>query len=120
MSAITTACLAWRGRQLTEHGKKALLLIWDHASGHRRQAVRTWTREHNHQVRREQMGVRMVVCPLPSKSPWLNPLRPHWVHGERGVVEADAILPAWELAQRVCVSVQCAHEPHFAMPEQVA
>ena len=120
MSAITTACLAWSCLQLTEHGKKALLLIWDHASGHRCQAVRTWIREPNHQVRWEQMGVRMVVCPLPIISPWLNPLQPHCVYGERGVVEADAILPAWELAERVCAYVQCVHEPHFAVPEHVA
>jgi hypothetical protein len=68
----------------------------------------------------EQTGVHIVVCPLPIKSPWLNPLEPHWVHGKRGVVEADGILPAWELADRVCAYFQCAHEPHLTIPEKVA
>jgi hypothetical protein len=120
VSAVTTAFLAWSCRQLTAQGKRALLLIWDHASWPRSQAVRTWIRAHNHQVRREKTGVRIVVCPLPIKSPWLTPLEPHWVHGKRGVVEADGILPAWELADRVCAYFQCAHEPHLAIPEKVA
>ena len=120
VSAITTAFLAWSCCKLTDHGKRALLLIWDNASWHRSQAVRTWIREHNHQVKREKAGVRIVVCPLPIKSPWLNPLEPRWVHGKRGVVEADGILPAWELADRICAYFQCAHEPHLAIPEEVA
>ena len=120
VSAITTAFLAWSCRQLTAQGKRALLLIWDNASWHRSQAVRTWIRAHNHQGKRGKRGVRIVVCPLPIKSPWLNPLEPHWVHGKRGVVEADGILPARELAERVCAYFQCAHEPHLAIPEQVA
>jgi hypothetical protein len=62
----------------------------------------------------------MVVCPLPIKSPWLNPLAPHWGQGQRGVVEADGILPAWELADRVCASFPWAHEPHRASPDEVA
>jgi hypothetical protein len=120
VSAITTAFLAWSCGRLAAQGKGALLLIWDNASWPRSQAVRTWIRAHNHQVQREQTGVRMVVCPLPIKSPWLNPLEPHWVHGTRGVVEADGILPAWELAQRVCDDVQCAHQPYLVIPEKVA
>ena len=120
VSAITTAFLAWSCHQLTDQGKRALLLIWDNASWHRSQAVRTWIRAHNHQVKREQTGVRIVVCPLPVKSPWLNPLEPHWVHGKRGVVEAAGVLPAWELAERVCAYFQCAHESHLAIPEKVA
>jgi len=120
VSAVTTAFLAWSCHQLAAQGKRALLLIWDHASWHRSRAVRTRIRAHNHQVKREQTGVRIVVCPLPVKSPWLNPLEPHGVHGKRGVVEADGILPAWELAERVCASCQCAHEPHLVNPEKVA
>jgi hypothetical protein len=76
-------------RKLTDHGKRALLLIWDNASWHRSQAARTWIRAHNHQVKREKTGVRIVVCPLPIKSPWLNLLEAYWVHGKHGVVEAD-------------------------------
>jgi hypothetical protein len=120
VSAITIAFLAWSCRKLTDQGQQALLLLWDNASWHRSRAVRSWIRAHNHQVKQEQIGVRIVVCPLPIKSPWLNPLEPHWVHGQRGVVEADGILPAWELADRVCAYFHGAHEPHLVIPEKVA
>ena len=42
-------------------------------------------------------GGRIVVCPLPSKSPWLNPIEPQWVHGKRAVSEPDRLLSADEL-----------------------
>ena len=81
VSAVTIAFLAWCCAQLAAQGFTALLLIWDNASWHRSQAVRHWIRQHNQQVKRGAVGVRVVVCPLPSKSPWLNPIEPKWVHG---------------------------------------
>jgi hypothetical protein len=119
VSAITTAFLAWSGHKRTDHGKRALLLIWDHASWPRSQAVRPWSHEHNHQVKRAKTGIRVVVGPWPIQSPWLTPLEPHWVHGKRGVVAADGILPAREVAERVCAYFRGAHEPHLAIPEKV-
>jgi DDE superfamily endonuclease len=120
VSAMTTAFLAWRCAKLAHQGKTALLLVRDNASWHRSAAVRSWIREHNRQVKRWGTGVRLIVCPLPTKSPWLNPLEPRWVHGKRGVVEADGVLSAWELADRACAYFQCPHETHLVISEQVA
>jgi transposase len=120
VSAITTAFLAWNCAKLAQHGKTALLLVWDNASWHRSQAVRSWVRAHNREVKQTGTGVRIVRCPLPTKSPWLNPLEPRWVHGKRAIVEADRLLPAWELAERIAAYFRCPHEAHLTIPERVA
>jgi hypothetical protein len=117
VSAVTTAFLDWCCSQLAALGKKALLLIWDNASWHKSQLVAEWLREHNRQVREEGQGVGILPCPLPTQSPWLNPIEPHWVHAKRRVVEADGLLSADQLAQRVCDQFGCQHEPHLAFPE---
>jgi hypothetical protein len=101
VSAITIACLAWCSAHLAAQGCTALLLVWDHASWHRRHAVRRWLSPHNRQGKRDAVGVRLVGCQLPSTSPWLNPIEPQWVHGKRAVSEPDCLLSADELAARV-------------------
>ncbi|HEX5505926.1 MAG TPA: hypothetical protein VFW96_25130, partial [Thermomicrobiales bacterium] len=65
-------------------------------------------------------GVRLVVCPLPIKSPWLNPIEPKWVHTKRKVVEPDRLLPARELAERVCEALDCVYHDHIPIPEKTA
>src|SRR4051794_41970498 len=61
---------------------------------------------------KEAGGVRIVVCRLPSKSPWLNPIEPKWVHGKRAIVEPDRMLTAQEVKERVCLYYGCPqHEP---------
>ena len=101
-------------------GKKALLLVWDNASWHRSQAVRSWMRDHNRQVKRNGKGVRILSCFLPIKSPWLNPLEPHWVHGKRAVVEPARLLRAAELTERVYAYFGCPHEQPLSIPQKVA
>jgi DDE superfamily endonuclease len=118
--AVTIDCLAWCSAQLAAQGFTALLLIWDHASWHRSQAVRPWIRQHHQQVKRGATGVRIVVCHLPRKSPWLNPIEPQWVHGKRAVSEADRLLSADELAMRVYAYYGCEREAHLLMPKKVA
>jgi DDE superfamily endonuclease len=120
VSAVTTQFLAWCADRVAALGKTALLLVWDNASWHISRAVRAWVRAHNQQVKRQGVGVRVVVCGLPVKSPWLNPIEPKWVHGKRNVVEADRLLPAAELADRVCDYFGCAHEPPLTITEEVA
>jgi hypothetical protein len=120
VSALTTQFLAWCCAQLAAQGKSALLLVWDNASWHTSRAVRAWIRTHNQQVKQERRGVRIVPCFLPSKSPWLNPIEPKWVHGKRKVVEPDRLLPAHELEERVCAAFDCPQEAHLAIPEKVA
>lgn len=120
ISAMTTQFLDWSCTKLAAAGTTALLLVWDNASWHLSAEVRTWITDHNRQVRQAGTGVRVVPCPLPVKSPWLNPIEPKWVHGKRKVVEPDRLLPARELAERVCAAFDCPYEPHLAVPKKVA
>ena len=64
--------------------------------------------------------MRIVPCLLPSKSPWLNPLEPKWVHGKRAVLEPARVLTAQELADRVCAYYGCEHDIHLSIPEKAA
>jgi transposase len=120
VSGITTQYLGGCCAKLEAAGKEALLLIWDNASWHVGQQVRTWIREHNRQVKRSGRGVRILTCYLPLKSPWLNPIEAKWVHGKRRVVEPARLLPAADLVERVCAAFGCAHEPHLTISDNVA
>jgi transposase-like protein len=93
---------------------------WLTRAGNQGQAVRHWIRQHNQQVKQGAGGVRVVVCPLPSKSPWLNPIEPKWVHGKRAVSEPDRLLSADELEARVYAYYGCDGEAHLVMPKKVA
>lgn len=111
VSAVTVAFLEWVSWELHRAGKAALLLVWDNASWHDSQAVQSWLRQHNRQVKAgEKPGVRLVVCPLPTKSPWLNPIEPKWLHGKRNVAEPGETLDEVELMARVY--------EHFDAPAQ--
>jgi hypothetical protein len=120
ISRVTTAFLSWVCGKLEALGKKAVLLVWDNASWHLSQEVKGWIKGHNRRVKEEGKGVRILPCPLPTKSPWLNPIEPRWVHAKRKVVEADRLLAAGELAQRVCDQFTCQYESHLAIPEKVS
>ena len=120
VSAVTMDFLAWGSAQLAAHGFTALLLIWDNASWHRSHAVRSWIRQHNQEVKHGATGVRLIVCHLPSKSPWLNPIEPKWVHGKRAVLEPDRLLSAAELESRVYAYYGCESAEHLIMPKKVA
>ena len=52
-------------------------------------------------------SVRIIVCYLPSKSPWLNPIEPKWLHGKRAISEPEAVLTAREIQVRVCQHYHC-------------
>jgi transposase len=120
VSAITTQFLDWCCQRLLKGGKTNWLLIWDHASWHKSQAVRTWIREHNQQIKQAGTGVRILPFLLPTQSPWLNPIEPKWVHAKRNVVETDGLLSAHQLAERVCAYFGCSYESHLTIPEKVA
>jgi DDE superfamily endonuclease len=120
VSAVTIEFLAWGSAQLAAQSFTAWLLIWDNAAWHRSQAVRHWLRQHHQQVKRGVEGVRLVVCPLPSKSPWLNPIEPKGVHGKRAVADPDRRLSAAELEARVYAYYGCEGEAHLVMPKKVA
>jgi DDE superfamily endonuclease len=120
VSGVTIAFLAWCNERLVAQGITALFLLWDNASWHKSQAVRTWLRQHNQQVKATGQGVRIVACRLPVKSPWLNPIEPKWVHGKRAVAEADRMLSAEELETRVYAYYGCHREDHLVMPKKIA
>lgn len=119
VSAITTQFLDWCCSQLEAQRVAVWVLIWDNASWHVSRAVRAWIRAHNHAVKRQGHGVRLLVCCLPVKSPWLNPIEPKWVHSKRAIVEPARLLSAQEVADRVCAYHGCAHEPHLSLPNPV-
>jgi hypothetical protein len=113
VSAITIAFLQWWCERLEAEGKKALLLIWDNASWHVSQLARGWLRQHNRVAKREG-GVRILLCQLPTRSPWLNRIEPHWMHGKKAVVEPARKLTAAELTTRGCDYYGCELLPHLS------
>jgi transposase len=116
VSAVTSDFLRWCAARAQERGKQAVLLVWDNASWHDSQSVRTWVRQHNRQVKQSGQGVRLLACYLPTKSPWLNPIEPKWLAGKKRVAEPTRLLSAQELEDRVCAAFGCAREPHLIQP----
>ena len=111
----TGAATSWRAQGFT-----ALLLIWDNASWHAARPSRAGSAHHNQQVKQRGVGVRIVACHLPIKSPWLNAIEAKWVHGKRAVSKPDRLLTADELEARVYAAYGCQHEAHLVMPKKVA
>ena len=105
VSAVTIDYLDWCCRKLHAVGKEALFLIWDNASWHVSHQVRNWIRDHNRLVKQRGVGVRIIACYLPIKSPWLNAIEATWVHGKRRVLEADRLRTLDELADRVSAAI---------------
>jgi hypothetical protein len=120
VSAVTIDLLAWCSALLAAQGVTELRLIWDNAAWHRSQAVRHWIRQHNQRVKRGAEGGRLIVCHLPSTSPWLHSIEPKGVHGKRAVSEPDRLLSAAELAGRVYADYGCERETPLVMPKKVA
>lgn len=119
VSGITTQFLNFCSEKLAAWGKRVWGLIWDNASWHVSQAVRKWIKAPNRPVKQTGQGVRILVCPLPTKSPWLNPMEPRWGHGQRCVMEADRLLTAQELEERICAHFRCSQESHLTIPKDV-
>jgi hypothetical protein len=72
----------------TKKGKRFIVLFWDKASWHTSKRTRHWIREYNSRAKRENLA-RLIVCQLPTRSPWLMPLESifgwvkHQVLGDR-------------------------------------
>jgi transposase len=107
VSEITCAFLEWVCQHLEQDGKDVLALIWDNATWHLSQLVQQWIKTHNAQVKQSKKGIRLIVCQLPVKSPWLNAIEPKWVHGKRAIVEPERKLTAQELKTRICDYFDC-------------
>ena len=106
-SAVTCAFLARVAERMAADDVRVLVLIWDNGPRHVSRAVRAWIGTHNRRVEAAGRGCRLPVCRLPSKSPWLNPIEPKWMHGKRAVVEPDRKLTAGELRRRLCDHYRC-------------
>jgi len=113
VSSMTLGFLEWIRERLEQEGKRALLLLWDNASWHISHEVRKGIRAHNRQAK-QKGSVRIIVCQLPTKSPWLNRIEPHWLHGKRAVVEPTRKLTAAELITRVCRYYGCEPLSHLS------
>jgi DDE superfamily endonuclease len=120
LSGVTTRSLAWCGAKLAAAGKTALLLVWDNASWHGSREVTAGIAAHNAAVTAGEAAVRIVACPLPSKSPWLNPIEPKWVHGNKRIVEPTRLVTTQELETRVYHALGADHADHLRMPEKAA
>jgi hypothetical protein len=80
VSEITCQFLEWVTHQVSEMGKRVMPLIWDNATWHLSKQVQQWIRDHNRQLKQTGKGVRLIVCQLPVKTPWLNAIEPKWIH----------------------------------------
>ena len=76
-------------------------------------AVTAWIAAHNRQIKTGAAAVRSVVCSLPIKSPWLNPIEPKWAHGKKAIVEPERLLASREVEARVCEYYRCDQEEHL-------
>lgn len=101
ISEMTISFLEWIIRELEKDGKKALFLIWDNATWHKSKKVCGWIKENNRRAKKSG-GVRIIRCQLPSKSPWLNPIEPHWMHGKKAICEPTGELTKEMIERRVC------------------
>jgi DDE superfamily endonuclease len=110
VSQVTEEFLGWLCGRFHKEGKRVFVLVWDNASWHISKRVQAWIAAHNRRVRR-QGGVRIRVCCLPVKAPWLNPIEPRWLHGKRAIVEPDRKLRPEEVKQRVHEHYGCQPEP---------
>ena len=118
-SNLTIQFMEWVCEELQAIGKKMLVMFWDHASWHISKMTQEWVAAHNEKARQDGQSVRILVCLLPKKSLWLNPIEPMWLHGKRRVLEPARKLSADELAERVCAAFDVPHLSHLFVPDDV-
>ncbi|HEY7031027.1 MAG TPA: hypothetical protein VH482_06870 [Thermomicrobiales bacterium] len=119
ISGVTTRYLAWCCAKLAA-GKAALLLIRDNASWHGGREFAAWIVARNRAVKAGAAAVRIVACPLPVTSPWLNPIEPKRTHGKRRVAEPARRLTREELGCCVYDALGADNADHLSMPEKAA
>ena len=59
----------------TQAGLRFVVLIWDKAPWHTSKRTQGWIRAYNRRAKEEGL-TRLIVCQLPTRSPWLMPLEP--------------------------------------------
>ena len=68
----TRAHLEERLAAHARQGHRLLLVPWDPATWHRAHALFGWIRDHNREVQRSGVGVKLVPVELPKGAFWLN------------------------------------------------
>ena len=99
-STWTRAFLNHLLRGATRAGKRWLVVIWDNASFHVSKILKKWMRRYNRWARKHGR-TRIVPYQLPTASPWLNPIEPHWLHCKRAVYAVDHIPTIEEIRHAV-------------------
>lgn len=120
LGAVTTQfldrCCTW----LAALGRWVLVLMWDNANWHVSADVRAWVRTHNQAVKARGTGVRVLVCALPTKSLWLNPIQPTWTDGKPRIAEPTCLLSLTKREDRVYAASESDRQEHLTTPELVA
>jgi hypothetical protein len=97
----TIQFLRWMVSGAALEGKKLVIVVWDNASWHVARQVKGWLRLYNQRARHEGRP-RLVLWSLPKRSPWLNPIEPHWLHSKKRICEpTDQDLSPHELQRRL-------------------
>lgn len=123
VSQKTCDYLSWLVDSVTQQAQamtqslQVLVLFWDNASWHISRQVKEWIRTHNRRAKKEGT-LRLLVCALPVKSPWLNRIEPKWVHAKRAVLEPTRVVSASELVKRVCDYYGCENLPVIEQASQ--
>ena len=113
VSNVTCEFLEWTCQRLEARGKQVWALVWDRASWHKSHKTQDWIQTHNQQVKRTGEGVRIIACLLPSKSPWLNPIEPKWLHGKRAIAKPEGELSVEDVVERVHAYYGCEPLQHI-------
>jgi hypothetical protein len=87
---------------------------------HNSPEVSRWIATHNATVNTGEARVCILSCPLPVKSPWLNPIEPKRVHGKKCVIEPARPLTPDELKARFDDALGADLVDHLSMPHHVA
>ncbi len=80
-------------------GKRVLIVLWDNASWHTAQALRQWYHRYNQHAKREGR-IRLLLVPLPSRSPWLNAMEAVFGQAKRHIVGNRSVRPPSRLKQK--------------------
>jgi transposase len=112
LADVTIQFVDWTCWNVGKEGKGRLIVVWDDASWHTADAVFSWVREHNRNVKRKG-GVKVVICELPVASPWLNNIEPSYQHAKKVILEPDRKLTAQETVTRVCEHFGCKLLPYL-------
>lgn len=106
VSDETIHFLQWIMQAAAVEGKKVVIIVWDNATWHTSAKVKRWIRRYNAIAKQKRLP-RLLVCPLPKRSPWLNPIEPHWLHAKKKVCEpGNADLEPRELNRRVYAALK--------------